>query len=59
MNPIKDTHHHSLARRTFMTNTDWELILCCPSALLLTRAAPWAPKPCVVAAVEALIGLCP
>ncbi len=49
---IKDTHHHSLARRTFMTNTDWELIRCCPSALLLTRAAPWAPKPCVVAAVD-------
>ena len=23
---VKDTHHHSLGQRTFLTNTDWELI---------------------------------
>ncbi|HKE92977.1 MAG TPA: universal stress protein [Povalibacter sp.] len=49
---VKDTHHHSLARRTFLTNTDWELIRGCPAPLLLTKEAPWAPSPRVVAAVD-------
>lgn len=49
---VKDTHHHSLARRTFMTNTDWELIRQCPSALLLAKPTAWASPPTVVAAID-------
>lgn len=49
---VKDTHHHSLAQRTFLTNTDWQLIRCCPVPLLLTKAAPWAAAPRIVAAVD-------
>ncbi|HET9448653.1 MAG TPA: universal stress protein [Steroidobacteraceae bacterium] len=49
---IKDTHHHSLARRTFLTNTDWELIRACPTPLLLTKPAAWASAPKICAAVD-------
>jgi universal stress protein E len=49
---VKDTHHHSLARRTFLTNTDWELIRACPAALLLTKSARWAQTPKIVAALD-------
>jgi universal stress protein E len=49
---IKDTHHHSLAKRTFLTNTDWQLIRTCPVPLLLTKATNWASNPRVVAAVD-------
>lgn len=49
---VKDTHHHSLAKRTFITNTDWHLIRGCPVPLLLTRATAWSSHPTVVAAVD-------
>ncbi|HEX2493683.1 MAG TPA: universal stress protein, partial [Steroidobacter sp.] len=49
---LKDTHHHSLARRTFMTNTDWNLIRSCPVPLMLTKAKPWAAHPRVLAAID-------
>jgi len=49
---VKDTHRHSLAQRTFMTNTDWELIRACPVPLLLTKADVWASAPRVCAAVD-------
>lgn len=49
---IKDTHHHSVARRTFLTNTDWQLIRACPVPLLLTKARPWARVPRIFAAVD-------
>lgn len=49
---IKDTHHHTLAQRTFLTNTDWQLIRGCPVPLLLTKAKPWAQAPKIVAAVD-------
>lgn len=49
---VKDTHHHSVARRTFLTNTDWQLIRACPVPLLLTKATPWAQMPQVFAAVD-------
>lgn len=49
---VKDTHHHSLAQRTFLTNTDWQLIRRCPVPLLLTKSAPWAASPRVVAALD-------
>ncbi len=49
---VKDTHHHSMARRTFLTNTDWQLIRACPVPLLLTKAGPWAQMPQILAAVD-------
>ena len=49
---VKDTHHHSLAQRTFLTNTDWQLIRCCPVPLLLTKRRPWAQRPRWLAAVD-------
>jgi universal stress protein E len=49
---VKDTHHHSLAQRTFLTNTDWQLIRGCPAPLLLTKGGKWAEVPRIVAAVD-------
>jgi universal stress protein E len=49
---VKETHHHSLAKRTFMTNTDWHLIRGCTMPLLLTKEKPWASAPTIVAAVD-------
>jgi universal stress protein E len=49
---IKDTHHHSLAQRTFLTNTDWQLIRGCPVPLLLTKNTKWAAVPRIFAAVD-------
>lgn len=49
---VKDTHHHSLIKRTLVTNTDWHLIRGCPVPLLLTKARPWAASPRILAAVD-------
>jgi universal stress protein E len=49
---VKDTHHHSLAKRTFITNTDWHLIRACPVALLLTKPNSWVRVPRIFAAVD-------
>jgi len=49
---VKDTHHHSLAQRTFMKNTDWQLIRACPVTLLLTKPNPWSRVPRIFAAVD-------
>lgn len=49
---IKDTHHHSLAQRTFLTNTDWQLIRGCPVPLLLAKPKAWSSTPRIVAAVD-------
>ena len=49
---VKDTHHHSLAKRTFITNTDWHLIRGCPVPLLLTKSQAWSSPPILVAAVD-------
>lgn len=49
---VKDTHHHSLAQRSFLTNTDWHLIRTCPATLLLTKQAPWPTVPRIFAAVD-------
>ena len=49
---VKDTHHHSLAKRTFITNTDWHLIRGCPVPLLLTKSRPWPAAPVIAAAVD-------
>ncbi|MDY6946213.1 MAG: universal stress protein [Pseudomonadota bacterium] len=49
---VKDTHHHTLAQRTFLTNTDWELIRACPVPLLLVKPAPWSPEHRIGAALD-------
>lgn len=49
---VKDTHHHTLAQRTFLTNTDWQLIRGCPVSLLLVKPGPWTSSPKVVAAID-------
>jgi len=49
---MKDTHHHSLLKRTLLNNTDWELIRACPVPLLLVKPYPWAGAPRVCAAVD-------
>ncbi len=49
---VKDTHHDSFARRTFLANTDWHLTQTCTVPLLLTKAKPWNPLPLIMAAVD-------
>jgi len=49
---VKDTHHHSLIKRTLITNTDWHLIRGCPVPLLLTKAQAWRAVPVLVAAID-------
>jgi universal stress protein E len=49
---IKDTRHHTFARRTVFSNTDWELIRGLSAPLLLTKANVWARSPTLLAAVD-------
>lgn len=49
---VKDTHYHSLLRRTLFTNTDWNLIRACPVPLLLVKSGDWRGQPRVLAAVD-------
>ncbi|MFL2546347.1 MAG: universal stress protein [Candidatus Rariloculaceae bacterium] len=49
---VKDTHHHSVLKRTILSNTDWELIRRCPAPLLLVKPTPMADPFKVLAAVD-------
>ncbi len=49
---VKDTHHHTVLRRTLLTNTDWNLIRTCPAPLLLAKSAEWPDTPKVLAALD-------
>jgi universal stress protein E len=49
---VKDTHHHSLAKRTLLRNTDWYLARGCPVPLLLTKRKTWGRPPVIMAAVD-------
>lgn len=51
---VKDTHHHSVLRRSLFSNTDWNLIRKCPMRLLLVKPRQLGHIPCVVAAVDPL-----
>src|SRR5690606_18653640 len=51
---VKDTHFHSVLRRSVFSNTDWSLIRNSPEALLLVKPRPPGQKPCLVAAVDPL-----
>jgi universal stress protein E len=49
---VKDTHYHTVLRRTLFTNTDWSLIRTCPAPLLLAKAREWPDTPRVLAALD-------
>ncbi len=49
---IKSTHHHNLAQRLLITNTDWRLIRKCPSPLLLVKPREWQAKGNIVTGVD-------
>jgi universal stress protein E len=51
---VKDTHFHSVLKRSIFSNTDWSLIRNCPSPLLLVKPRTPGGKPCFVAAVDPL-----
>jgi universal stress protein E len=51
---VKDTHYHSVLRRSSFSNTDWNLIRSCPMQLLLVKPHAMGHIPCVVAAVDPL-----
>ncbi|MDN6858795.1 universal stress protein [Pseudomonas sp. CAN2814] len=39
---LKSAHHHSLLKRLFLTNHDWQLIRHCPQPLWLVQHGEWA-----------------
>jgi universal stress protein E len=49
---VKDTHHHSFAKRTLFRNTDWHLARGCPVPLLLTKTKAWGQPRVIMAAVD-------
>ncbi len=51
---VKDTHHHSVLKRSILTNTDWNLIRDCPMPLWLVKPRAIRRVPVVVAAVDPL-----
>jgi universal stress protein E len=51
---VKDTHFHSVLKRSIFSNTDWSLIRNCPSPLLLVKPRTPSQKPRFVAAVDPL-----
>jgi universal stress protein E len=51
---IKDTHYHSVLKRSIFSNTDWSLIRNCAATLWLVKPRPPGQKPCFVAAVDPL-----
>jgi universal stress protein E len=51
---IKDTHYHSVLKRSIFSNTDWSLIRNCAATLWLVKPRPPGQKPCLVAAVYPL-----
>jgi universal stress protein E len=51
---VKDTHYHSVLKRSILSNTDWNLIRNCPCALLLVKPRAVSLRPCIVAAIDPL-----
>lgn len=49
---VKDARHHTFARRTVFSNTDWELIRGLSAPLLLTHSNVWAGSPTLLAAID-------
>ena len=51
---VKDTHFHSVLKRSIFSNTDWSLIRNCANPLWLVKPRLPGQKPCIVAAVDPL-----
>jgi universal stress protein E len=51
---VKDTHYHSVLKRSIFSNTDWNLIRNCAGTLWLVKPRPPGQRPCFVAAVDPL-----
>ncbi len=51
---LKDTHYHSLLKRSIFSNTDWDLIRGCPVPLLLVKPKSISDQPKIMAAVDPL-----
>jgi len=51
---VKDTHYHSVLKRSIFSNTDWNLIRNCAATLWLVKPRPTGQRPCFVAAVDPL-----
>lgn len=49
---MKGTHYHSVAERTIMLDTDWQLIRKCPYPLWLVKPGKFQEEPFIVAAVD-------
>jgi universal stress protein E len=49
---VKDTHPHSLLRRSLIVNTDWQLIRLCPVPVMFVRPGEWQRPPRIAAAVD-------
>jgi len=49
---VGEAHHHALAARPFLQNTDWELIRQCPVPLLMLKSRRRYDKPAVLVAVD-------
>ncbi len=49
---FKDTHHHSVLKRTVLSNTDWHLIRQCPAPLYLVKPNELPAEFKVCAAVD-------
>ncbi len=49
---VKDTHHHSFARRSFLRNTDWHLAHGSTVPLLLTKKRMWGRPSKIMAAID-------
>jgi universal stress protein E len=51
---IKDTHYHSVLKRSIFSNTDWSLIRNSGATLWLVKPRAPGQRPCFVAAVDPL-----
>jgi universal stress protein E len=51
---VKDTHYHSVLKRSIFSNTDWNLIRNCASTLWLVKPRSPGQSPLFVAAVDPL-----
>jgi len=49
---MKDGYPHTLLRRSWHGNTDWQLVRLCPAPLLFVRPGPWNAHPRIAAAVD-------
>jgi universal stress protein E len=51
---LKDTHYHSVLKRSIFSNTDWNLIRTSPANLWLVKPRAAGVRPSIVAAVDPL-----